>query len=218
MLDEPSIKRELLYQNLKELEIINTYLGGHAISLKGLKQVWHGKHELIADIGCGGGDSVKVIAKNFGNKVQVVGLDIKQDCIDYSRKNCETLPNAHFYLDDFMHVFSGKDKPSIVHASLFFHHFTEDQISDFLSLCQKNNAIAIINDLERNPIAYHSIKMITKAFSKSPLVKNDAPLSVLRGFKKSEWKSILKKAGVKKYSVTNQWAFRHLVIAYPNGQ
>ena len=48
-----------------------------------------------------------------------------------------------------------------------------------------------INDLHRHPLAYHSIRILTSLFSKSYLVKNDAPLSVLRGFKKKELEDLL---------------------------
>jgi len=120
---------------------------------------------------------------------------------------------------DFRDAFDPKAEKTeitIVHASLFFHHFSEDEIVSFIRLCDKNKTILLINDLERNPIAYFSIKFLTFLFSKSTLVKNDAPLSVQRGFKKKEWLAILQKATIKKYLIKNCWAFRHLVIAYPN--
>jgi hypothetical protein len=47
-------------------------------------------------------------------------------------------------------------------------------------------------------------------------VKHDAPLSVLRGFKKYEWKAMLAQAEIKQYSLKNKWAFRHQLIIYPN--
>jgi len=47
-------------------------------------------------------------------------------------------------------------------------------------------------------------------------VKNDAPLSVLRGFKKKEWLEILQRSGATRFSVRNKWAFRHEVIVYGN--
>jgi len=78
----------------------------------------------------------------------------------------------------------------------------------------KNSAIGFfINDLQRHPLAYNSIKYITKFFSKSYLVKNDAPLSVLRGFKKREWQNIFEKAEISDYSLRWKWAFRHLLVA-----
>lgn len=175
----------------------------------------------LIDIGCGGSDSLKAIAvwsKYNGHAVQLSGVDLKPDCIEYARENCRTHPEINFICDDFRNVFSWNIKIDIVHAALFCHHFSEIELIDFISLCNKNKAIFIINDLERNPIAYYSIKFLTKLFSKSTLVKNDAPLSVWRGFKKREWKTMLEKAGIKKYVLKNCWAFRHLIIAYPNEQ
>lgn len=222
MLDEPDIAKDLLYQNLKELDIINKYLGGHAVSLKGIKKTINGNKGsfTVADIGCGGGDSLKAIAswaKKNGANVQLIGIDLKDDCIEYAKAACKDLPNITFRCNDFRNSFAEQNKPGIVHASLFFHHFTEDDIVAFLKACSSNKAITVINDLERHPIAYYSIKYLTRIFSKSPLVKNDAPLSVLRGFKKREWVKMVEQAGITNYSVTNCWAFRHLIIAYPNG-
>jgi hypothetical protein len=56
--------------------------------------------------------------------------------------------------------------------------------------------------------------LLTRLFSKSYLVKNDAPLSVLRGFTKKEWLKYLKKAGATHYAVKWKWAFRHQIIVY----
>mgnify|MGYP003578018949 FL=1 len=72
----------------------------------------------------------------------------------------------------------------------------------------------IINDLHRYPAAYYSIGILTKLFSKSPLVKHDSKLSVLRGFKKGELIRLLKEAGVSKYRIKWMWAFRWQVVIY----
>lgn len=78
---------------------------------------------------------------------------------------------------------------------------------------QQNSTIGFfINDLQRNWFAYHSIKIITQLFSSSYLVKNDAPLSVARGFHKKEWINIFNKAGIKNYTIKWKWAFRYLII------
>ncbi|HZK64528.1 MAG TPA: SAM-dependent methyltransferase, partial [Puia sp.] len=57
-----------------------------------------------------------------------------------------------------------------------------------------------------------AIRILTALFSRSYLVKNDAPLSVLRGFKKNDLVAILDKAGIRDYSIRWQWAFRWLII------
>ena len=69
-----------------------------------------------------------------------------------------------------------------------------------------------INDLHRHWLAYYSIQIITSIFSGSYLVKNDAPLSVARGFKKKEWATMIAAAGIANCSIQWKWAFRHLIV------
>jgi 2-polyprenyl-3-methyl-5-hydroxy-6-metoxy-1,4-benzoquinol methylase len=223
LLDATNIAQTLLWQNLKELAFINRYLGGHQISINALNQLFPKikLHKLIyvADIGCGGGDSIKALQQWFVYKhlpVQLIGVDLKADCITYASNYCKALKEVQFICDDFRNVFSQFQKIDIVHASLFCHHFTEEEIISFIKICKANKAIFIINDLERNPVAYYAIKMLTNIFSKSPLVKHDAPLSVKRGFKKKEWRAMLEKAQVKHFALKNKWAFRHQLIIYPD--
>jgi hypothetical protein len=66
--------------------------------------------------------------------------------------------------------------------------------------------------LQRHPLAYYSIKILTRLFSKSYLVKNDAPLSVLRGFHKKELVNILQAANIASFSIEWRNAFRWLVV------
>jgi hypothetical protein len=72
----------------------------------------------------------------------------------------------------------------------------------------------IINDIHRHPLAYYSIKWLTYFFSRSYLVKNDAPLSVLRAFRRSELKNLFKAAGFLRYQLRWQWAFRWQAILF----
>lgn len=222
LLDEEHIPKDLLWQNLRELEFINTYLGGHKITINALDQLQpllKQKSTLrIADIGCGGGDSLNALQYWLNSKkitAQLIGIDLKADCIEFAAENCKHLNNVQWVCDDFRNAFNKHEKIDVVHASLFCHHFTESDIVSFIKICKAHGAIFIINDLERHPIAYYAIQFLTKLFSRSPLVKHDAPLSVLRGFKKLEWKAMLLAAQVHNYSLKNKWAFRHQLIIYP---
>ena len=75
----------------------------------------------------------------------------------------------------------------------FLSPFYRKRIIEMLEWMKENSALGFfINDLHRHPIAYHFIK-ISPLFSKSYLVKNDAPFSVLRGFKKKNGKENLRR-------------------------
>ena len=219
LLDGDNIPKEDLFQNLKELNTINTLLGGYKITFSALKKVIKPdvKYTLV-DIGCGGGDTLKQIynwTKNNKRNINLFGIDINPICIEYAKTNSIN-ENINYICDDYRNVFNHPKEVDIIHACLFCHHLSEAELIELMRFAEKNRTALIINDLERNVIAYYAIKTLTKLFSKSYLVKNDAPLSVARGFKKKEWLDILVKSGVKNYSIKNKWAFRHEVIVYGN--
>ena len=217
LIDEPGIPFSDWEVCLNELNTVNTFLGGHKITIEGVKLLLNelpaGKRISICEVGCGGGDNLKAIQK--ANKknipIQFTGIDINKACTDFAAGNCKKL-NAVFICSDYRKV-EFNEKPDIIFNSLFCHHFTNDQLVDMLKW-MKNNSVKgfFINDLQRHPFAYHSIKILTKIFSRSYLVKNDGPISVLRGFRKNEWMQLLEKAGITKYSIYWRWAFRYLVV------
>ncbi len=219
LLDNDSIPFVDIKKNMKELNIINTYLGGHKITLSGFRQtLLHqplGKTLSICEIGCGGGDNLKVISDwCIKNKIaaEFTGIDIKPECIDFA-KTQYPLMNANWIISDFKAVDINDSKHDIIFSSLFCHHFTGDELLIMLQWMKQNSNLGFfINDLQRHPLAYYAIKLITRLFSRSYLVKNDAPLSVARGFTKKEWKLIFENAGITIYSISWKWAFRYLII------
>ena len=203
-----------LVLNLKELRSINTLLGGYNISIDALNKI-NTQNKTIVDIGSGGGDTLEEIRKWSQKKDQNVllfGVDLKLDCVEYAKSH---LPKELIFIhDDYRNIHKHLDNVDILHACLFTHHLTDQQIVDLIRYAKKIGSILIVNDLERNPLAHYSIKWLTRFFSKSQLVKNDAPLSVLRGFKKKEWFELLRQAGAKDFSVKWKWAFRHQIIVH----
>jgi SAM-dependent methyltransferase len=218
LLDADNIPDGDLICNLKELDTINHLLGGYAISFAAIKKVLQKDRQyVIVDIGCGGGDTVKRMNKwsnENGFDTKLYGVDLKSVCIDYAIRNNQGINGVDFICDDYRNAGVHVPHIDILHACLFCHHLSEEEIIGLIRFAAGNRITLIINDLERNPIAYYSIKILTGLFSKSYLVKNDAPLSVWRGFKKREWLAMLKQAGAHRYTVRNKWAFRHEVIVY----
>ncbi|HXB43788.1 MAG TPA: hypothetical protein VNV85_07015, partial [Puia sp.] len=59
LLDRDDIPFSDIEQNMRELNIINTWLGGHRITLRGVRKLIGNKKEIsICEIGCGGGDNL----------------------------------------------------------------------------------------------------------------------------------------------------------------
>jgi SAM-dependent methyltransferase len=221
LLDEEIIPHHAFAQMLREINLINTWLGGHKVTLQGLKafhpfKITRPLH--IAEIGSGGGDNLKVIyewcqSKNI--EVQLTGIDIRPECVAYAEEHTKDVP-INYIVSDYKLV-SFDTPPDIIFNSLFCHHFREDELVYMLQWMKENSRLGFfINDLHRHPLAFGSIKLLTQLFSKSFMVKYDAPLSVRRGFTKKEWQLLFEKAGINNAMIEWKWAFRHLIVSSSN--
>ncbi len=217
LLDSDNIPFADIAANMKELNTINTLLGGHKITCKGVKCFVDNKLNekiTIAEIGCGGGDNLAAISAVLQRKnvpFALTGIDIKAECIDYAKQHSPN--NTSWICSDYRQAQFNGSLPDVIFSSLFCHHFTEAQLVEQLQWMQQNSRQGFfINDLQRHPLAYYSIKLLTRLFSRSYLVKNDAPLSVKRGLVRSEWELTLKQAGINNYAIRWQWAFRYLIV------
>lgn len=224
LLDRDNIPFADIKRNMQELDFINRKLGGHDITLDGIvalikEAAVFNKRLSIVEIGCGGGDNLRAInkwAQYIKLPVRLTGIDINHECIAFAQEQ-ERNKGIRFIRSDYRLV-QLAPKPDIVFSSLFCHHFTDEELIEQLQWMAANSDIGFfINDLHRHPLAYYSIKLLTTIFSKSYLVKNDAPLSVRRGFIRKDWVTLFESAGIANYNCRWRWAFRWLLTCRTNG-
>jgi len=225
LIDDLELDNDALRQNLEELALINKYLGGNQVTTSGLSRlipnplITNNQSPItIADLGCGGGDMLMVMAdwaKKIGLNAQFIGIDANDFMVDFGMKRTANYPNiSYLHQDIYSEEFKEKSF-DIVTMTLFCHHFSDESLVQFLQQLKKQTRIGIvINDIHRHWFAYHSIAWITKLFLKSYLVKNDAKLSVWRAFVREDLEKIIQKSGFNKYSIRWKWAFRWEVILY----
>lgn len=217
-LDEPNIHQDLLFKNLRELDILNRNTGGHAITLNGLKQLVtnHSNIYHIVDLGCGSGDSLRFIAdwaKKNNFNVRLTGVDNNADVIEYLEEHCSAYPEISGINSDYQEFLNLNTYIDIVLCTLFCHHLNEEELIDLFTYFSENVAIGfVINDLQRNWMAYYSAWFFTRLLNGTALAKNDGPVSVLRAFKLSELKLLLEKANIKNYTIQNKRLFRFLIV------
>ena len=219
LLDAAGIPFAHIAQNMRELDTINHRLGGHRVTLKGFQNILKAKRAIlqnpisVVEIGCGGGDNLRVLQQWANQKnisVHLTGVDINAECIAYAQAQNKGI---HFITSDYKKV-TFENKPHIIFSSLFCHHFRDAEIIEQLQWMHEHTAAGFfINDLHRHPLAYYSIMALTQLFSKSYLVKNDAPLSVRRGFVRQDWQRLLQQASLTQYTLRWQWAFRWLLTS-----
>jgi 2-polyprenyl-3-methyl-5-hydroxy-6-metoxy-1,4-benzoquinol methylase len=220
LLDRDDIPFPDIARNMQELDFINTWLGGHAISVEGLRQLSRGRKQIsICEIGCGGGDNLRVLSswcRKQGIDVQVTGIDYNAHCLSVAKERWEG-GAAEWVHSDYRRVVFSSQRPDIIFSSLFCHHFTDAELIGQLRWMEAQAGLGwFINDLQRHPLAYYSIRLLTAGFSRSYLVRHDAPLSVLRGFHRKEWQALLEEAVTGRYTLGWKWAFRWLIVGKKN--
>lgn len=215
LLDKDSIPFADIRQNMKELDFINKWLGGHEITLDGFRQVLGRQKQIsVCEIGCGGGDNLLAIytwCKKRGIELNITGIDIKSECIEFAKRRTGFPASVQWLVSDYKEA-KFRTKPDIIFSSLFCHHFTNEQLIYQLRWMKENCTQGFfVNDLHRHILAYYSIKLLTAIFSSSYLVKNDAPLSVARGFTRQELYRLCVEAGAHNVTISWKWAFRYLI-------
>ncbi|MGJ8761292.1 MAG: methyltransferase domain-containing protein [Polaribacter sp.] len=214
LMDDFSIGGDLLRDTLDKLENINRYLGGNLVTLNSLKKVLknHPKEQelTIVDIGCGHGDILRDVAKfgrKKGYKMTLLGIDANPTAIAYANELSTAFPELSFKTEDIFSDSFKNRQLDVVLATLFLHHFKEEQLVSFLGDTLKQTKIAIVvNDLHRHKLAYY-LFMLLSLFIKNKMIIEDGLTSVLRGFKRKDLERISQKLNVEP-QVSWKWAFR----------
>jgi 2-polyprenyl-3-methyl-5-hydroxy-6-metoxy-1,4-benzoquinol methylase len=217
IMDNLNCAGEVVNQTLRELDFINHWLGGNDVTLKGIDHLLKVGSPVnsslhVVDMGCGSGDMLRLIhdklSKTFPDLI-LTGIDANPNIIAFAQSQLKANTNLKFRSVNVFDASFQQEQFDIITATLFLHHFKEEELIHLLQTWKHQARLGIvINDLHRHPLAYHSIKLLTSVFSRSAMVKFDAPLSVLRGFTRDEWRTLLKNAGISKYTLNWKWAFR----------
>lgn len=222
-MDQPGPGAREIYRALGELNLINRLLGGHRVTLSGIHRLLNSSSRpyRIIDFGCGGGGTLRAIhewSRSNGYEVELTGLDIMPEAIDYSRRVLEDVEHLNLVRTDFRDFAPAENAYDIALCSLFMHHFYDQDLDTLIDTMRRTASLGIvINDLHRHVLAERSIRLLARLFSKSRLVQYDGPLSVRKGFTRPDLEAIFRRVNITGYTIQWRWAFRYLVVV-PNGK
>lgn len=217
LMDDLSIQGEELEETLEQLERINAWTRGPQISLAGIESLLEPGIERLSvlDVGSGAGDIPRRIvdwSKDRPFSISVKGIDLNRTTIKYARRRTTRDERLAFELKSLFDL-PDEESYDIVHAALVLHHFPDEEAVRALDKMRRISRLGVvINDLQRHPIPWSGLKLGLPVATKNRLVRNDGPLSVLRGFRRKELLALAEKAGLEWVSVSWQWPFRWLMV------
>ncbi|MFS4483401.1 methyltransferase domain-containing protein [Hyunsoonleella sp. 2307UL5-6] len=215
IMDDFSMKGELLRDTLDKLGSINKWLGGNRVTLDGIAQLLkpYSKDKIytIIDLGCGHGDILRLVAdygRKSGFQFKLIGIDANQDAIDYANELSVDYPEISFQnLDIFSTAFQNIDY-DIALTTLFLHHFKNEDIINLLkNIARKAKLGIVVNDLHRSKIAYGLFKLLSLVITNDMIVQ-DGLTSILRAFKRTDLEQLSQTLNFKS-KIRWKWAFRY---------
>lgn len=218
-MDTPGLDTPELERTLMEIELINQRLGGYGPSLDGLDRLLARARSpgvvRILDVGTGGGDTPRVMQRWAGTRgleLHITAIDLSQATLEFARRRSAGTPGLEFRRQDLFELDPG-ERYDVVHAALVLHHFGGEAAAAALrAMYDRARLGVVINDLHRHPIAWAGIAALSRVLSTNPMLRNDAPLSVLRGFSREELRGLCRRAGVPSPQLSWRPMFRWQMI------
>lgn len=220
LLDAGAGTDEDVLDNLSDLRRVNRYLGGGRAVARALSPLIEDRsahHRSLLDVGTGSADIPLGIAqelKSRGVELSLTGLDLSDRILRLLRSRLKINGQISLVRGDALMLPFADSSFDFVTASLFLHHFRED---DVVRLLREFGRVArravIVNDLVRDLVPYYFTRLAGPLLAKSFLTRNDGPVSVLRGFTTEEMAKMARRAGLAQYKVRRLFPYRLILVA-----
>jgi Methylase involved in ubiquinone/menaquinone biosynthesis len=213
LLDLPhdSYARDELEGALKDLTLVNYYLGNGRAVLKHLAAMNAETADegfTVLDVATGTADIPVTIAKwarQAGIRVGITAVDLDPLSINIARKRSEPFPEITLAVADGFALPFANQRFDYVLCSKTAHHFTDEKV---LQMIKEFSRVArrgyVIVDLRRSWIAYILIFLLTRLFSRNRLTRSDGPLSVLKSFTPGELAALASRSGTSVFRVSKE--------------
>ncbi len=228
-----TLKKRSLEKEIMDLEIrgyeetaeayrfirdVNRYLFGTRVILSHFDQYsrrWD-KNVLIRilDVATGASDIPQAIAlwaRKRGFRVRITALDINPQVMIFANKEIAGYPEIMLVQGSVFDLPFRPETFDYVISSMFFHHLTDEEVVKVLRIFDRfAKRGVVVNDLVRNLRAYLWIHLFAR-LTKNEMIRNDAPLSVLRGYRRPEVEDFIRESGLSYLGYHRHFAHRFAI-------
>ena len=134
-------------------------------------------------------------AQERGLPVILTGIDLNPDAIRAARE--VTLPGTITFLSGNAFDYQPPVGIDLVINSLLMHHLPDPEIIRFLVWMESVSRFGwFINDLHRHRLPYYVFRVFSRFTTWHPFVKHDGAVSILRSFRRNDWRRLLQHANI----------------------
>lgn len=217
-MDHPDADPALLAHSLVYLRRINRLLGYVRSTLQHLdvltRHLPRDRELTILDVGTGGADLPEAVcawADCQGRRVRVVGVDLHGRTLAAARRSIDD-PRIALLRADALDLPLPDQSVDVAVCSLFLHHLDDAHVVQALREMRRVSRVGLIaGDLLRHRRAYLWIKLLT--LTANPMVRHDAPISVLQSFRAPEILDLARQAGLPSPTIHRHFGHRFVLAS-----
>ena len=197
-MDDPGLDPEIYAEVLHDLSRVNAWTLAARPTLAFLARGAAGMPAFrLLDVGFGHGDMLRRIArwaKRRDIAVDLIGVDLNPKSAAVARAATPIHWPIEFRTGDYRDVAGPVD---FVVSSAVTHHMSDAEIHGFLRFMEERPARGwLVNDIYRGAFAYHGFPLLCRVMGWHRIVREDGQLSIARGFRESDWRSLIDGAGL----------------------
>jgi SAM-dependent methyltransferase len=218
-MDHATIDGPAVVTALNEIAYVNRFLGGINATRDALNRLLPTGNQRsfsLLDVGTGSADIPIAIARwarQRGIAMDITAVDFNPVICEVARQRAAAYAEITIREAD-VYALTDTETFDVVHGAMFLHHFPQPQAAAILrimyNLCRHG---IIVNDLHRHALAYYGITWLGRLLSLSPMFQHDGPISVLRGFQRSDLEALGEMSGLAHVEITWRWPFRYVMTA-----
>jgi len=191
-----------LRATLDDLDRLNTWFGGYALTLARIRRVAEGlpreRPLLVIDVGGGRGDlAVRIVrwARRARRPVRVIVLDRDPAILALARRRAARYPEITLVCADAAALPLRPGAVDVAVAALTLHHLGPDEATDALDAMAVAARVVVVNDLLRTRAALALVWLATRALRLHPVSRHDGPMSVRRAYSADELTALVRGIG-----------------------
>jgi len=190
--------------SLADIDRLNAWFGGHALSLRGLGRVAArlGPPGSVAVLDVGGGTGafaarVARWARRAGRRARVVVVERDAATLALARRVSAAYPEVVLIRADATALPFRPGVFDVVTSGLLLHHLEpDDAVAGLREMVAVARGGVVVNDLLRTRLAWVLVWLATRLWARHRFSRHDGPLSVRRAYSPDELRVLAEKAGV----------------------
>jgi 2-polyprenyl-3-methyl-5-hydroxy-6-metoxy-1,4-benzoquinol methylase len=210
-MDDPGLSAREHEEALAGLATINRVSGTVGALWRPLKNLANRFGPLrVLDIACGGGDVAVALAgraKRRGVPLTIHGCDLSQRALEVARDGAKARGLEMEFLE---YSALGEELPAgydVYISTLFLHHLSDERAVELLRRMATGRAF-IVDDLRRTKLGYALARWPVRLLTRSPVVHNDAVVSVKSAFTCAEARRLLERSSIEGARIQTHWPQR----------